>query len=248
MLEQTRSRAQPRTGLELIAGPAPAGPPGEFDHGRAAAAVRDLLIAMGEDPEREGLRETPERVARAIEELTAGLRGDPAEPLQTLFREDYRGLVMVRDIDLTSICEHHLLPFYGHAHIAYQPGGGRVTGLSKLARVVDVLAHRPQMQERLTEQLADTIMGELGAEGVAVVVECAHLCLAVRGVRKRGALTVTTSCRGALAESGAFHHVLWLLTRERAASTWEPWQPDQAGWGTVSQPSTGSGSHGPGPT
>ena len=167
------------------------------DHERARAAVRDLLIAVGEDPDREGLVDTPERVARAYEEIFAGLHQDPSEVLTKTFNEDHRELVLVRDIPVYSTCEHHLVPFYGKAHIWYIPGkSGKVTGLSKLARLVDLYAKRPQVQERLTKQVADAMVKRLQPQAVIVVIECEHLCMAMRGIRKPGATTTTSAVRG----------------------------------------------------
>ncbi len=167
------------------------------DHERARAAVRDLLIAVGEDPDREGLVDTPERVARAYEEIFAGLHQDPSEVLTKTFNEDQRELVLLRDIPVYSTCEHHLVPFYGKAHIGYIPGkSGKVTGLSKLARLVDLYAKRPQVQERLTKQVADAMVKRLQPQAVIVVIECEHLCMAMRGIRKPGATTTTSAVRG----------------------------------------------------
>lgn len=167
------------------------------DHERARAAVRDLLIAVGEDPDREGLVDTPERVARAYEEIFAGLHQDPSEVLTKTFNEDHRELVLVRDIPVYSTCEHHLVPFYGKAHIGYIPGkSGKVTGLSKLARLVDLYAKRPQVQERLTKQVADAMVKRLQPQAVIVVIECEHLCMVMRGIRKPGATTTTSAVRG----------------------------------------------------
>jgi GTP cyclohydrolase I len=164
---------------------------------RAAAAVRELLIAIGEDPAREGLRATPERVARSYAEIFAGLFVDPSEVLETTFDEGHNELVLVKDIPLYSVCEHHLVPWHGTAAVGYIPGAdGRITGLSKLARVVDLYAKRPQVQERLTSQVADAVMSKLEPRGVIVVVEAEHLCMAMRGVRKPGALTMTSAVRG----------------------------------------------------
>lgn len=172
---------------------------GEFDEPRAAAAVRELLIAVGEDPDRDGLRDTPGRVARAYREIFAGLYAEPDEVLQTTFDLGHEELVLVKDIELYSTCEHHLVPFHGVAHIGYIPGeGGRVTGLSKLARLVDMYAKRPQIQERLTSQVADALDRVLSPRGVIVVMECEHLCMSMRGVRKPGARTVTSTVRGQL--------------------------------------------------
>lgn len=168
-----------------------------FDRERAEAAVRELLVAVGEDPDREGLQETPARVARAYREIFDGLFHDPAEVLSKSFNEDHRELVLVKDIPIYSTCEHHLVPFYGHAHIGYIPGeSGKVTGLSKLARLVDGFAKRPQVQERLTSQVADAVAEHLDASAVIVVIECEHLCMAMRGIRKPGATTVTSAVRG----------------------------------------------------
>ena len=169
----------------------------DFDHGRAEAAVRELLAAMGEDPEREGLRDTPARVARAYAEVTAGLRMTPQEVLTTTFDLGHDEMVLVRDIELWSMCEHHLVPFTGVAHVGYIPAtSGKITGLSKLARLVDVYAKRPQVQERLTTQVADALMEILEARGVMVVIEAEHLCMTMRGVKKGGARTITSAVRG----------------------------------------------------
>lgn len=169
------------------------------DQERAAAAVRELLIAIGEDPDREGLQETPARVARAYVELFAGLTQDPAEVLATTFSIDHEELIIVRDIQLYSTCEHHLLPFHGVAHVGYIPAdSGVVTGLSKIARLVEVFARRPQVQERITTQIADALVEHLGAQGVIVVVDAEHLCMTMRGVRKPGARTITSAVRGQL--------------------------------------------------
>lgn len=168
-----------------------------IDLPRAEAAVRELLIAVGEDPDREGLRATPKRVARAYAEVFAGLHVDPSDVLQTTFDEHHNELVLVKDIPLFSICEHHLVPFHGTAAVGYIPGDdGRITGLSKLARVVDLYARRPQVQERLTGQVADALVQRLEPRGVIVVIEAEHLCMAMRGVRKPGARTMTSAVRG----------------------------------------------------
>lgn len=168
-----------------------------FDQARAEAAVRELLLAVGEDPDREGLKETPARVARAYRESFDGLFHDPSDVLAKTFNEDHRELVLVKDIPIYSTCEHHLVPFYGHAHIGYIPGeSGTVTGLSKLARLADGFAKRPQVQERLTSQIADSVSSRLGADAVIVVIEAEHLCMAMRGIRKPGASTVTSAVRG----------------------------------------------------
>jgi GTP cyclohydrolase I len=167
------------------------------DLARVEKAVRELLIAIGEDPERSGLVRTPERVARAYAEMFAGLFVDPDEVLQTTFDEHHDELVLVKDIPLYSICEHHLVPWHGTAAVGYIPGeDGRITGLSKLARVVDLYAKRPQVQERLTSQVADAVMRRLEPQGVIVVVEAEHLCMAMRGVRKPGSTTTTSAVRG----------------------------------------------------
>ena len=164
---------------------------------RAQAAVRELLIAVGEDPDRPGLRETPARVARAYAETFAGLHQDPIEVLSKTFDIGHDEMVLVKDIEVYSTCEHHLVPFHGVAHVGYIPGvDGKVTGLSKLARLVDVFARRPQVQERLTSQIADALVEALSPRGVIVVVECEHLCMSMRGVRKPGSRTVTSAVRG----------------------------------------------------
>ncbi len=174
-----------------------AAPP--FDAARAEAAVRELLIAVGEDPDREGLRATPERVARSYAEIFAGLRMDPTTVLTTTFDMGHDELVLVKDIEVWSTCEHHLLPFTGVAHVGYVPSAdGRITGLSKLARLVDVFARRPQVQERLTTQVADCVMDTLQPRGVIAVISCEHLCMTMRGVRKPGSRTVTSAVRGQL--------------------------------------------------
>jgi GTP cyclohydrolase I len=170
---------------------------GRVDVARAEAAVRELLIAVGEDPDREGLRATPRRVARAYEEIFGGLHVDPDEVLQTTFDEEHDELVLVKDIPLYSVCEHHLVPWHGTAAVGYIPGkDGRITGLSKLARLVDLYARRPQVQERLTSQVADAMARRLEPQGVIVVIEAEHLCMAMRGVRKPGARTMTSAVRG----------------------------------------------------
>ncbi|WP_184539731.1 GTP cyclohydrolase I FolE [Micromonospora polyrhachis] len=169
------------------------------DLDRIARAVREILIAVGEDPDRDGLVQTPARVARAYAELFAGLRVDPTQVLTTTFEANHEELVVVRDIDVMSLCEHHLLPFRGVAHIGYIPGpNGRITGLSKLARLVEVYARRPQVQERLTAQIADLLMAQLDPRGVIVVLECEHMCMAMRGIQKTGAKTITSAVRGLL--------------------------------------------------
>jgi GTP cyclohydrolase I len=164
---------------------------------RIAAAVREILIAIGEDPDRDGLVHTPARVARTYAELFAGLRVDAPQVLSTSFEANHDEMVLVRDIEVMSSCEHHLLPFHGVAHVGYIPGdNGRITGLSKLARLVEVYARRPQVQERLTTQIADTLAEALKPRGVIVVVECEHMCMAMRGIQKLGARTITSAVRG----------------------------------------------------
>jgi GTP cyclohydrolase IA len=171
--------------------------PSDFDQPRAEAAVRELLIAVGENPERHGLLDTPARVARAYREMFAGLYEDPDEVLNTTFDEQHDELVLVKDIPMYSTCEHHLVAFHGVAHVGYIPGvDGRVTGLSKLARLVDLYAKRPQVQERLTAQIADALMRKLDPRGAIVIVEAEHLCMAMRGIRKPGATTTTSAVRG----------------------------------------------------
>lgn len=173
----------------------------DLDKPRAEAAVRELLIAIGEDPEREGLQETPSRVARACAEIFAGLYENPADHLRKQFHEgDHEEMVIVRDIPFHSMCEHHLLPFTGRAHVAYIPRAGRITGLSKLARCVEGYARRPQVQERLTSQVADAIMEALNPLGAIVVVEAEHMCMTARGIKKPGSLTVTSAVRGSFQE------------------------------------------------
>jgi GTP cyclohydrolase I len=168
---------------------------GVVDQERIQAAVREILLAVGEDADREGLRETPERVARMYAEMFSGLRKDPCEPLQKTFTEKYDEMVLVKDIGFESMCEHHLLPFLGKAHIAYVPDG-KIVGLSKLGRVVEILARRPQVQERMTEELADLVMEQLKARGVAVVLEASHTCMTIRGIRKATSLCTTSAVRG----------------------------------------------------
>jgi GTP cyclohydrolase I len=175
-----------------------------IDQARAEAAVRELLIAVGEDPDRPGLKETPARVARAYAETFAGLWQDPSEILATVFDEDHDELVLVKDIPMYSTCEHHLVPFHGVAHVGYIPGpDGKVTGLSKLARLVDVYARRPQVQERMTSQIADGLNDALQPRGVLVVIEAEHLCMAMRGIRKPGSTTTTSAVRGIFKENPA---------------------------------------------
>ncbi len=171
----------------------------EFDRPRAEAAVRELLIAVGEDPDREGLLDTPARVARAYQELLGGMRLAAEDVLTTTFDAGHEEMILVKDIELWSMCEHHLVPFTGVAHVGYIPNeNGRITGLSKLARLVDVYAKRPQVQERLTTQVADAMMEILEARGAIVVIEAEHLCMTMRGVRKPGSKTVTSAVRGSM--------------------------------------------------
>ena len=173
-----------------------------FDQDRAEKAIRELLLACGEDPERDGLKETPARVARAYNEMFAGLYTEPDSVLDRTFDEAHEELVLVTDIPMFSVCEHHLVPFHGVAHVGYIPnGGGKVTGLSKLARLVDLYSKRPQVQERLTSQVADAIVRKLEPRGVIVVIEAEHLCMAMRGIRKPGARTTTSAVRGQLKTS-----------------------------------------------
>jgi len=172
---------------------------GAFDEARAEKAVRELLLAIGEDPDRDGLAQTPARVARSLKESYAGLWMSPDDVLTTTFDMNHHELVIVKDIEVFSQCEHHLVPFHGKAHIGYIPGeSGRITGLSKLARLVDVYAKRPQVQERLTSQIADALVRILEPLGVIVIIDCEHLCMSMRGVRKSTARTVTSAVRGQL--------------------------------------------------
>ena len=188
--------------------------PPEFDHARAAAAVRELLLAMGEDPDRDGLTDTPDRVARSFAEMSAGLRQTPADVLNTEFDAIYDEMVLVRDIEMYSLCEHHLVPFHGVAHVGYIPNAeGRLTGLSKLARLVDVFAKRPQVQERLTTQVADSMVEYLKPRGVIVVIDAEHLCMAMRGVRKPGARTITSAVRGQLRDPASRAEAMSLILK-----------------------------------
>jgi GTP cyclohydrolase I len=188
--------AQP---LRAVPGAAP-----PVDLERIARAVREILAAIGEDPDRDGLLRTPASVADMYAEICSGLSQDPASHLVVTFEADHDEMVLVRDIALYSICEHHLIPFHGRAHVAYIPGDdGRITGLSKLARLVDGFAKRPQLQERLTTQIADALVGALAPRGAFVMIEAEHLCMSMRGVRKPGTLTVTSAVRGLFKESAA---------------------------------------------
>src|SRR5262245_55782683 len=174
----------------------------KFDHARLEAAVREILLAVGEDPDREGLQETPARVARMYAELFSGLHTDPREFLSKSFTQKYDEVVIVKDIDFASMCEHHLLPFVGKAHIGYLPKG-QIVGLSKLARVVEALSRRPQVQERMTEQLADLLMQETGARGVGVVLEATHTCMTIRGIRKPESVCTTSAMRGSFRDNAS---------------------------------------------
>jgi GTP cyclohydrolase I len=186
---------------------------GEVDQPRIAAAVREILLALGEDPDRDGLVETPERVARAYTEIFAGLRQSPADVLTTTFDIGHDEMVIVRDLELWSMCEHHLVPFTGVAHVAYIPSrDGRITGLSKFGRLVDVFARRPQVQERLTTQLADSLQESLQPRGVMVVVDAEHLCMTMRGVRKGGSRTITSAVRGQLRDPATRAEAMALMT------------------------------------
>jgi GTP cyclohydrolase I len=173
----------------------PNGHAAAVDQARIRAAVREILLAVGEDPDREGLAETPDRVARLYAEMFAGLGQDPREHLRKTFTQKYDEVVLVKDIGFASMCEHHLLPFSGRAHVAYLPRG-KIVGLSKLARVVEVVAHRPQVQERMTEEIADLLVEELDARGVAVILEAVHTCMTIRGVRKDSSVCTTSAMRG----------------------------------------------------
>ena len=183
----------------------------EYDHERAERAVKELLLAIGEDPEREGLKDTPARVARAFKENFAGLWQTPNDVLTTTFDIGHEELVIIRDIEVFSHCEHHLTPFHGVAHVGYIPSG-KITGLSKVARLVDLFARRPQVQERLTSQIADAMVEILDAAGVIVIIECEHLCMSMRGVRKSEARTVTSAVRGILRDAATRAEAISLIT------------------------------------
>ena len=183
----------------------------EYDEERAAAAVRELLLALGENPDREGLQETPARVARAMKENFAGLWQSPEDVLTTTFDIGHEELVIIRDIEVFSHCEHHLTPFHGLAHIGYIPSG-KITGLSKVARLVDLFARRPQVQERLTTQIADAMVRILDPMGVIVIIDCEHLCMSMRGVRKTQARTTTSAVRGALRDPTTRAEAISLIT------------------------------------
>ena len=194
-------------------GPEDGGARAEFDQIRAEKAVKELLLAIGEDPERDGLKDTPARVARSLRENFAGLWQKPKEVLSTTFDIGHSELVIVRDIEVFSHCEHHLTPFHGVAHIGYIPGDdGKITGLSKLARLVDMYARRPQVQERLTSQIADALVQVLNPAGVIVVINCEHLCMSMRGVRKSEARTITSAVRGQLRDAATRAEAMSLIT------------------------------------
>jgi GTP cyclohydrolase I len=180
------------------------------DEERIRRAVREILLAVGEDPDREGLAETPDRVARSYAELFAGLHQDPREHLHKTFTQKYDEMVVVKDIQFASLCEHHLLPFVGRAHVAYLPKG-KIVGLSKVARVVEVLSRRAQVQERMTEEIADLLMAELAPRGVGVILEAEHSCMTVRGVRKPGSVTTTSAMRGTFRENPSTRNELMSL-------------------------------------
>lgn len=185
----------------------------EINRAQIEKAVRLILEAIGEDPDREGLLDTPMRVAKMYEEVFSGLHEDPKQYFETIFSEEYDGVVLVKDIPFYSMCEHHLVPFFGKAHVAYLPSEGRVTGLSKLARAVEAVAKRPQLQERITSTIADAIMEQLQPEGVMVVVEAEHMCMTMRGVKKPGSKTVTTAVRGVYQENSQARSELLALIK-----------------------------------
>jgi GTP cyclohydrolase I len=188
----------------------------KIDTERAKSAVRELLYAIGEDPDRDGLRDTPERVARALAENFGGLFLDPKEILSTTFDLEHKELIIVKDIELYSHCEHHLAPFFGVAHVGYIPGeDGKITGLSKLARLVDLFARRAQVQERLTSQIADSIVEHLNPLGVIVILECEHLCISMRGIKKSNSRTTTSAVRGVLRDSATRAEAMALITTNR---------------------------------
>lgn len=196
---------------ELTAEDIPASP-APMDQPRIEKAVREILLAIGEDPDREGLQDTPKRVAKSYAEIFAGLHQSPVDLLATTFALEHEEMVLVKDIPFFSTCEHHLVPFHGTAHIGYIPSkDGKVTGLSKLARLVDVYARRPQVQERLTTQIVDALMDNLDPRGAIVVIECEHLCMSMRGVRKPGAKTVTSAVRGQLRETATRAEAMSLI-------------------------------------
>lgn len=176
-------------------------------------AIRDFLIAIGEDPNRDGLKDTPKRIASSCCEILRGMDQNPKEILSTRFKIDHDEMVLIKDIDFSSMCEHHLLPFYGKAHIAYIPNGREITGLSKIARLVDCYASRLQVQEKLTSQIADSIQLELNAKGVMVILECMHMCMSIRGVKKPDAKTVTSAVRGIIRDAPTRQEVLSLINK-----------------------------------
>jgi GTP cyclohydrolase I len=197
-------------------GPHDGGAKNEFDQARAEKAITELLIAIGEDPNRDGLKDTPKRVAKAFKENFAGLWQKPSDVLTTTFDIGHQELVIVREIEVFSHCEHHLTPFHGVAHIGYIPGGsGRITGLSKLARLVDLYARRPQVQERLTSQIADALVEILQPAGVIVIIDCEHLCMSMRGVRKSQARTTTSAVRGQLMNPTTRAEAISLINQSR---------------------------------
>ena len=197
--------------IDPVLQPQPAGP---FDHQRIAAGVREILLGIGEDPDRDGLRQTPDRVARTYAEIFQGLHQDPEDVLSTTFNLGHEEMVLVKDIEVWSCCEHHLVPFTGVAHVGYIPNeSGRITGLSKLARLVDVYAKRPQVQERLTTQVAEALVTHLQPRGVIVVFECEPLCMTMRGVHKPGSKTVTSAVRGSFLETATRAEAMSLIMR-----------------------------------
>jgi GTP cyclohydrolase I len=197
-------------------GPHDGGAKNEFDQARAEKAITELLIAIGEDPNRDGLKDTPKRVAKAFKENFAGLWQKPSDVLTTTFDIGHQELVIVREIEVFSHCEHHLTPFHGVAHIGYIPGeSGRITGLSKLARLVDLYARRPQVQERLTSQIADALVEILQPAGVIVIIDCEHLCMSMRGVRKSQARTTTSAVRGQLMNPTTRAEAISLINQSR---------------------------------
>ena len=221
--EQTQASLETQAALETGAQVEPKATPSAlaqlrpYDAEGVRKAVYDLLVAIGEDPERDGLRETPQRMARAYAELFAGLTEDPAHHLDKVFDVGHEEMVLVRDIPMYSVCEHHLLPFHGVAHVGYIPGpDGRVTGLSKLARLVEGYARRPQVQERLTAQVADAMVERLHCRGVLVVVEAEHLCMSMRGVRKPGSNTVTSAVRGIMRNAATRSEAMSLVLGRRS--------------------------------
>jgi GTP cyclohydrolase I len=186
---------------------------GQVDHQRLERAVREILLAVGEDPDREGLQETPARVARMYAEMFSGLHTDPRELLAKKFTQKHDEMVIVKDVGFASMCEHHLLPFSGRAHVAYLPEG-KIVGLSKIPRVLEVLARRPQVQERMTEDLADLLMDELAARGVGVVLEASHSCMTLRGVRKSSSVCITSAMRGAFQTNASTRSEFMALIRQ----------------------------------